>query len=339
MISCSRAADYERAGEWIRAADDFTGRYGCPFLYTVCRTLYGGVLFSTGRWTQAEEELMTALRMFDAGPAHISRRGPGEARGAASGAGAHRGGRAPRRGLRGPSRVRCRDRDDLSRTRRAGSGRGGAAPTRNRAQRADPRECRAAGAAGRGRARSGTRQTRLPRGQADSPSWAPASPATRSSPADSVPSDACSRRREMPWPRSPTWRAPSQHSVGSRCRSRWVAPTFSWRPRSAMATATPRSRRLEGSRRLRGHRRRSSCERGHVTAALAGRRGDSRCAEGIGGHDNAHRARARGAEADRRGALKPRDGGAPLRDPQDRRAPRGPGALEARARSRAEAAA
>jgi len=42
MISCSRAAEYERAGEWIRAADDFTGRYGCPFLYTVCRTLYGG---------------------------------------------------------------------------------------------------------------------------------------------------------------------------------------------------------------------------------------------------------------------------------------------------------
>jgi DNA-binding CsgD family transcriptional regulator len=63
MISCSRAADYERAGEWIRAADDFTGRYGCPFLYTVCRTLYGGVLFSTGRWALAEKELMTALRM------------------------------------------------------------------------------------------------------------------------------------------------------------------------------------------------------------------------------------------------------------------------------------
>jgi DNA-binding CsgD family transcriptional regulator len=63
MISCSRAAEYERAGEWIRAADDFTGRYGCPFLYTVCRTLYGGVLFSTGRWEQAEKELMTALAM------------------------------------------------------------------------------------------------------------------------------------------------------------------------------------------------------------------------------------------------------------------------------------
>ncbi|MEZ0285308.1 MAG: LuxR C-terminal-related transcriptional regulator [Thermoleophilia bacterium] len=62
IISCTRAAEYERAGEWIRAADDFTERYGCPFLYTVCRTLYGGVLFSTGRWVRAEEELTTALK-------------------------------------------------------------------------------------------------------------------------------------------------------------------------------------------------------------------------------------------------------------------------------------
>jgi DNA-binding CsgD family transcriptional regulator len=78
MISCSRAADYERAGEWIRAADDFTGRYGCPFLYTVCRTLFGGVLFCTGRWAQAEEELMTALRMSS--PAQRTFRGEALAR-------------------------------------------------------------------------------------------------------------------------------------------------------------------------------------------------------------------------------------------------------------------
>jgi DNA-binding CsgD family transcriptional regulator len=78
IISCSRAAEYERAGEWIRAADDFTERYGCPFLYTVCRTLYGGVLFSTGRWAQAEEELMTALRMST--PAQRTFRGEALAR-------------------------------------------------------------------------------------------------------------------------------------------------------------------------------------------------------------------------------------------------------------------
>jgi DNA-binding CsgD family transcriptional regulator len=61
MVSCSRAAEFERAGQWIQAADDFTRRYGCPFLFTVCRTLYGGVLLATGRWASAEEELTAAL--------------------------------------------------------------------------------------------------------------------------------------------------------------------------------------------------------------------------------------------------------------------------------------
>ena len=42
MISCSRAAEYERAGEWIRAADDFTGRYGCPFLSRSAAPSTGG---------------------------------------------------------------------------------------------------------------------------------------------------------------------------------------------------------------------------------------------------------------------------------------------------------
>jgi DNA-binding CsgD family transcriptional regulator len=62
MVSCSRAAEFERAGQWIQAADDFTSRYGCPFLFTVCRTLYGGVLLATGRWASAEEELTAALQ-------------------------------------------------------------------------------------------------------------------------------------------------------------------------------------------------------------------------------------------------------------------------------------
>jgi ATP/maltotriose-dependent transcriptional regulator MalT len=78
IISCSRAADYERAGEWIRAADDFAGRYGCPFLFTVCRTVYGGVLYATGRWARAEEELRTALTLTT--PAQRTLRGEALAR-------------------------------------------------------------------------------------------------------------------------------------------------------------------------------------------------------------------------------------------------------------------
>ncbi len=63
IISCSRAADFERAAQWVRAIDGFSGRYGCPLLYTMCRTLYAGVLFAAGDWTRAEEELQAALRM------------------------------------------------------------------------------------------------------------------------------------------------------------------------------------------------------------------------------------------------------------------------------------
>jgi DNA-binding CsgD family transcriptional regulator len=78
IISCARAADYERAREWIRAADDFSGHYGCPFLFSVCRTMYGGVLLSTGHWARAEEELMHALQMTT--PAQRAFRGEALAR-------------------------------------------------------------------------------------------------------------------------------------------------------------------------------------------------------------------------------------------------------------------
>ncbi len=63
LISCSRAAEFERAAQWIRALDKFSRRYGCPFLYTMCRTLYGAVLFATGDWSSAETEFDAALRM------------------------------------------------------------------------------------------------------------------------------------------------------------------------------------------------------------------------------------------------------------------------------------
>ena len=61
--SCSRCAEFERAVQWVRAADRFMERFGCPFLYAFCRTLYGGLLFATGDWQQAEEELRVALEV------------------------------------------------------------------------------------------------------------------------------------------------------------------------------------------------------------------------------------------------------------------------------------
>lgn len=60
--SCARCAEFERAVQWIRAADRFTQRYGCPFLHVFCRTLFGSVLVATGDWSRAEVELNTALK-------------------------------------------------------------------------------------------------------------------------------------------------------------------------------------------------------------------------------------------------------------------------------------
>jgi DNA-binding CsgD family transcriptional regulator len=63
ISSCSQVADLGRATQWIRAADDFTRRYGCPHLYTHCRAYYGSVLYTTGDWAGAERELRAALRV------------------------------------------------------------------------------------------------------------------------------------------------------------------------------------------------------------------------------------------------------------------------------------
>jgi DNA-binding CsgD family transcriptional regulator len=63
ITACSQVAEIERAAQWIRAADDFTRRYGCPHLFTVCRTEYGGLLFARGQWAEAEQELLAALKI------------------------------------------------------------------------------------------------------------------------------------------------------------------------------------------------------------------------------------------------------------------------------------
>ncbi len=68
--SCVSSATFERAMQWVRAADRFTRRFGCPFLFAQCRTLYGAALAAVGDWVQAEQELQTAVRLSrDALPA------------------------------------------------------------------------------------------------------------------------------------------------------------------------------------------------------------------------------------------------------------------------------
>lgn len=65
MTSYSRCAQYQRMVQWIRAAERFVERYGCPYLNASCRTHYGEVLFAIGDWSRAEEELRVALRLSE----------------------------------------------------------------------------------------------------------------------------------------------------------------------------------------------------------------------------------------------------------------------------------
>ena len=68
--SYDRCADFQRAVQWLREADRFVERYGCPYLNATCRAHYGGVLFATGDWQKAEKELWAALELSgDAMPA------------------------------------------------------------------------------------------------------------------------------------------------------------------------------------------------------------------------------------------------------------------------------
>jgi tetratricopeptide (TPR) repeat protein len=65
LVACDLAADLERAAQWCQVADRFIDRYGCPFLFARCRTLYGSVLLARGRWAEAEQELRAAVRMAE----------------------------------------------------------------------------------------------------------------------------------------------------------------------------------------------------------------------------------------------------------------------------------
>ncbi len=73
MVSCVRCAALKRAMEWVRAAERFVRRYGCPFLYVECRTVYGAVLVARGKWTEAEEELREAVDLArDSVPSYLA---------------------------------------------------------------------------------------------------------------------------------------------------------------------------------------------------------------------------------------------------------------------------
>ena len=67
LSTCDLAGDLMRTQHWCQAGADFAAQHHCPFLAATCRTIYGSWLTATGRWRDAEAELLEAIRSFEAG--------------------------------------------------------------------------------------------------------------------------------------------------------------------------------------------------------------------------------------------------------------------------------
>jgi len=67
LSTCDLAGDLVRTEHWCQAAAGFAAQHHCPFLAATCRTIYGSLLTATGRWRDAETELLGAIRSFEAG--------------------------------------------------------------------------------------------------------------------------------------------------------------------------------------------------------------------------------------------------------------------------------
>ncbi|HEX6713925.1 MAG TPA: LuxR C-terminal-related transcriptional regulator [Thermoleophilaceae bacterium] len=65
LSACERSGDVRRAEQWMGLADKFVEWSGYALVSTSCRMHYGGILTEVGRWAEAEEELLTALRVSE----------------------------------------------------------------------------------------------------------------------------------------------------------------------------------------------------------------------------------------------------------------------------------
>ena len=65
LSACERAGDVRRAEQWIGLAERFVQWSGYALVSTSCRMHYGAILTEVGRWTEAEQELLTALQVSE----------------------------------------------------------------------------------------------------------------------------------------------------------------------------------------------------------------------------------------------------------------------------------
>jgi DNA-binding CsgD family transcriptional regulator len=65
--ACELAIDVGRAEQWLGAVDRHVERTGEMPTFGICRMHYGGLLTAAGRWSEAEEELLSAIEVYDVG--------------------------------------------------------------------------------------------------------------------------------------------------------------------------------------------------------------------------------------------------------------------------------
>jgi DNA-binding CsgD family transcriptional regulator len=65
LSACEHAADVTRAEQWMSAVGRLVAWK--HFVSPTCRSHYGAILIAIGRWAEAEEELLAAIRVFERG--------------------------------------------------------------------------------------------------------------------------------------------------------------------------------------------------------------------------------------------------------------------------------
>jgi DNA-binding NarL/FixJ family response regulator/Tfp pilus assembly protein PilF len=67
LSACERTGDVKRAEQWMAVTERFVERSGYSLVSTSCRMHYGAILTEIGRWAEAEQELLAALRVSESG--------------------------------------------------------------------------------------------------------------------------------------------------------------------------------------------------------------------------------------------------------------------------------
>lgn len=66
LLACEMTLDVPRAEQWTTVANRLALKSNVAWASAICRGYYGGILTAAGRWAEAEDELTTSVRLYDA---------------------------------------------------------------------------------------------------------------------------------------------------------------------------------------------------------------------------------------------------------------------------------